>query len=288
MISRELTVAAPAKINLFLQVVGERPDGYHEINSLFQAIDLADTLKLSRIDKGVEFTCSDPSLPADESNLVIRAWELMRLRFDLPGGIKADLEKRIPIGAGLGGGSSDAAATLKAVNQLFELGLDRSRLSQLGSELGSDVPFFFSSGSALVEGRGELITDVKLPLDYHILLIIPDFQIRTKSAFAELRNFLTNYSTKSSLPIAISGADFYVTLNSLGNDFQALVCRWHPELETAIKAMRTAGASCVALSGSGSAIFALFSFVPAPGIRQEVAGRLNWQVFECVPVGLNG
>jgi 4-diphosphocytidyl-2-C-methyl-D-erythritol kinase len=252
-----------------------------------QAIDLTDTLSFSRTSGGVEIVCSDPAIPTDRSNLIARAWEVLRKQFGLPGGIRVELEKRIPVGAGLGGGSSDAAATMKALNRMYDLGLSRSFLSDLGSELGSDVPFFFSTGSAIAEGRGELITDVELPLDYHILLVVPDFRIETKNAYDSLRNFLTNYSTKSSLPVAISGAGFYNTLKSIGNDFRALACSWHPALETAFNELLNAGAPHVALSGSGSAFFSLFSETPEPRIKQDLASHFGWRVLECTPVCLD-
>lgn len=283
-----LSEIAPAKINLFLKVLGKRSDGYHEIHTLLQAIDLADMLTVSRTDSGFEIFCSDADVPVDRSNLVAKAWQLMQREFELEGGVRVELEKRIPIGAGLGGGSSDAATMIKVLNQMYDLGQTRSDLEQFGARLGSDVPFFFSSGSALAEGRGERISDVKLPLDYHILLVIPDFRIETKRAYLELRNFLTNYSTKSSLPLAISGAHYFDTLNSIGNDFQALVCSWHPELETAIKQLLNAGAPHVALSGSGSAFFALFDNIPEPSIAQDIVSQFGWQVLECKPVCISG
>ncbi len=284
--SDQLTIPAPAKINLFLKVMGKRADGYHDIYSLMQAIDLRDELTISRINAGVEIECDTPGVPTDDSNLVARAWHLMQSRYRLPGGVRIKLQKRIPSGAGLGGGSSDAAAAIKAFDQLFGLSLARPELEGLGAELGSDVPFFFSSGSAVVEGRGEQITDVTYPLNYQIVLILPDFRVETKRAYDGLRNSLTKYSTKSRLPVAISGASFYAMLTSIGNDFQALVCSWYPGLESAIKELCNAGAPYVALSGSGSAFFALFESLPDSSMRKELAGRIGWPLVYCKPVRL--
>ena len=155
---------APAKINLFLKVLRKRPDGYHDIHSWFQAVDLFDELTFRRKTEtgiGLDVT-GDPDLPENGENLVIRAAEMLFDRFKLPGGLKIGLKKAIPVAAGLGGGSSDVATTIYALNQLYDLELTAKTMQQLGLEIGSDVPFFFSTGQAEISGRGEVINGISL------------------------------------------------------------------------------------------------------------------------------
>lgn len=282
--ARSVTVLAPAKINLFLQILGKRPDGYHEIHSLMQTIALYDTLTVSESPSGITLTCDDPSLPADSSNLVWKAADLVLKRANCKFGLSIDLQKRIPYGAGLGGGSSDAAAVIKAVNELHDLKLSSAQMMAWGAELGSDVPFFFSSGSALVGGRGEKIEPVDTFLGYFVLLIIPNFPISTKDAYQGLRLFLTNFSQRRDIDIKASGASFFKTLYRIGNDFQQPAVSNHPELESCMKVLHRGGAGYVALSGSGSAFFGLFERQPDLELMTAVSSQFGWQVFCLSPV----
>ncbi len=157
-----LTVSCPAKVNLFLETRGVRPDGYHEIETVMQAVTLYDTVVLHPRSKGgIVFRCSDPSLPSGIDNLACRAAELLGREVSLPAGVSITLEKRIPYGSGLGGGSSDAAGVLVGLNELFGLGLPRERLCELCARIGSDVAFFVYGGTALCRGRGERVTPVE-------------------------------------------------------------------------------------------------------------------------------
>lgn len=281
-----LSIQAPAKINLFLQILGRRLDGYHDLYSLVQAVSLYDTLTFRPIDSGFVLTSDSPLVPADPSNLIWRAWELLKAERDIKTGLQIDLVKRIPSGAGLGGGSSDAAAALKGINQLLNLGVPVSRLAELGARLGSDVPFFFSSGSALITGRGERVEDIDLPLHYCVLLVAPDFAVATAAAYAQLRIYLTRFSTKSDIDLAALGADLFAYCQQIGNDFQPLVLSWHPKLADCLNLIQRAGAHCVALSGSGSSIFGLFDPAPKMSVTTDITSRFGWQVFCLSPVRL--
>ena len=172
--SDSLEINAPAKVNLYLEVLNRRPDGYHNINSLFQAVTLFDILKFKKTEQS---TCSVDLINKNAAditdNLVVKAYSLMKMKFNLKGGVKVTLEKNIPIAAGLGGGSSDCAATIIALDQLYALGLEKKQLADIGSELGSDIPFFFGQGQAIVTGRGEKIEVTSFPTEYKIVLVSP-------------------------------------------------------------------------------------------------------------------
>ncbi|MGB8353448.1 MAG: 4-(cytidine 5'-diphospho)-2-C-methyl-D-erythritol kinase [Chthoniobacteraceae bacterium] len=175
---------APAKINLSLKVVAKRPDGFHEIETLMAPISLADTLDIERTDApGTAFTCSDATLPVDDNNLVVRAAKLFFERTKISSGVRIHLEKRVPHGAGLGGGSSDAATTLIGLNALFDTKLDTPTLSAMAAELGSDIPFFVYYSAAMCRGRGELVEPIPLHENLPLLLIKPAFGVPTPWAY---------------------------------------------------------------------------------------------------------
>jgi 4-diphosphocytidyl-2-C-methyl-D-erythritol kinase len=281
-----ITLAAPAKINLFLKILGKRADGYHDIYSLVQAISLYDTLTLTEIDHGIELTGDRGLVPLDSSNIVWMAVELLRQETGFASGVRIDLIKRIPVGAGLGGGSSDAAATLNGVNRLLNLKLAHLDLQHLGARLGSDVPFFFSSGSALISGRGEIVEDVNIAVDYQVLLVVPDFAVSTAEAYSQIRFFLTDFAARPTFTHATLSAELFVLLSKIGNDFEGPVTHSHRTVSSCMKIIREAGARLVVLSGSGSAFFGLFDRAPDPLLETMITGRFGWQVYRLSPVKL--
>jgi 4-diphosphocytidyl-2-C-methyl-D-erythritol kinase len=184
--AREARVAAPAKLNLHLEVLGRRPDGFHDLVSLFIAVDLADTLRLERTrDDGPVTVRGMPGVP-DAENIVARAIELFRRRARLAEGVNATIEKRIPIGAGLGGGSSDAAAALRGLQALFGSPLSGDEIADCARSLGSDVPFFLAGPAALAEGRGERLRSLVARLDFAVVAVTPAARVSTAEAFAWL------------------------------------------------------------------------------------------------------
>jgi 4-diphosphocytidyl-2-C-methyl-D-erythritol kinase len=177
-------LSAPAKTNLSLEVRGKRADGFHEIETLMVPISLADTVTIDRTDgEGVIFTCSDASLPAGDDNLVVRAAKIFFERAKIPAGARIHLEKRVPHGAGLGGGSSDAATTLIGLNELFSAGFKTPDLSAMAAELGSDIPFFVYRSAAVCRGRGEIVEPVEFDRPLPLLLIKPPFGVPTPWAY---------------------------------------------------------------------------------------------------------
>src|ERR1043166_9588157 len=178
----DVVVWAPAKVNLFLEVHGNRPDGYHDIAPLMVAIRLYDTL-VFRADSALSLRCSDPQLSVGPDNLVLKAANLLQDRTGCKKGASIRLIKRIPMAAGLAGGSTDAAATLAGLNRLWQLGLTYSDLAKLSGEIGSDIPFFLAGDAGWCTGRGEIITAVKLPIPLHVVLLCPPFGLATAAVY---------------------------------------------------------------------------------------------------------
>lgn len=178
-----MKVLAPAKINLSLRVLAKRADGFHEIETLIAPISLFDEVTIEKQSRWVDFSCDDPSLPTGDDNLVVRAAKAFFEAMKLKTGISIQLKKRIPHGAGLGGGSSDAASTLLALNELFETKLTREALAKLSESIGSDIPFFIFQSAAICKGRGELVTPMKLAEPLSILLLKPEFGISSGWAY---------------------------------------------------------------------------------------------------------
>jgi 4-diphosphocytidyl-2-C-methyl-D-erythritol kinase len=175
--------AAPAKINLYLHIVGRRPDGYHDLETLMVPISLGDQLDIELIADGIEFTCSDPTLADAKDNLATKAARVFLDEFKLTTGVRIHLEKAVPVGAGLGGGSSDAAAVLLALRQLTDVQADDAKLEELAARLGSDIPFFIYGRPAVCRGRGEIIEPVELRGTYQGLLVHPGFGVSTPWAY---------------------------------------------------------------------------------------------------------
>lgn len=182
-----IRLRAPAKLNLYLRVVGKRPDGYHELETVFERIDLADELTFEPEPHGLRLTCDDPALPCDETNLVLQAARLLQRASGVRRSAHFHLTKRIPIAAGLGGGSSDAAATLRGLNTLWQLGWDRARLMELAAQVGSDAPFFLlDSPWAIGRGRGEVLEPVPAAASLLHVVVVPEERLSTREVFESL------------------------------------------------------------------------------------------------------
>lgn len=241
---------APAKINLSLEIKAQRDDGFHEIETLMAPISLADRLTIERADEkeGVDFSCDDATLPAGEDNLVVRAAKLFQKSSKINFGIRITLEKKIPHGAGLGGGSSDAATTLLGLNELFATRLGQKDLMELAAQLGSDVPFFLAQSAAICRGRGEIVTPVKLPAALRLLLVKPDFGVPTPSAYARWKDSRELMGVDYT-PQEFSGMRF---TNDLERPvFEKFILLAY--LKTWLREQSEVGAAL--LSGSGSTVF---------------------------------
>jgi 4-diphosphocytidyl-2-C-methyl-D-erythritol kinase len=284
-----LVIGAPAKINLFLHVLNRREDGYHNIDSLFQAVSLFDRLRLHRTERpGIRLSVTNaPDLSMGDDNLICRAWRLMQERFDLPGGLAVELEKNIPLASGLAGGSTDAAATMAACRRLFDIGLSQSEMAELGAEVGSDVPFFFSSGQARVSGRGERIAECALPTDYWVVLVCPKLRLSTAEAYASLKRSLTSLGSAVTLSLCETVHALSSDLAETSNEFEKVHVLSYPELAEIRHGLLESGASLARMSGSGPTMYGLFAWMPeAESLGELVRG--DWQVFTVRPITLPG
>ena len=281
----KISLKAPAKINLYLKVLGKRDDGYHEIESLMQAIDIYDQITLGRSDV-IEMTCDDPALPVDESNLAFKAALVMQERFYFPG-VKIDLQKRIPWGSGLGGGSSDAAFVLRGLSRLYGLSPSADDMLRMAMEIGSDVPFFLSSGQALVTGRGEKIRSIFLPRNYDIVVIVPPVTSSTAEAYAGARISLTKPGPLVLLEKRINVSRFNRLVESFSNDLEEAVLRKSPEFAELKRVLSEAGAFLSSMTGSGSAFFGIFPH--GGGEDLDPGERLGFgcRVYRCRPILLS-
>jgi 4-diphosphocytidyl-2-C-methyl-D-erythritol kinase len=248
-----------AKINWFLRVLGRREDGFHELCTVFQTVSLFDELTFAE-HPDLILTCDDQAIPTDETNLIIRAAQILKDKFEIKNGARIHLTKRIPAPGGLGGGSSNAAVTLLGLSTLWKLKTGFSELLEIGERLGSDVPFFFYGGTAGGAGRGTKILPVKDLSENYILLVTPQAAVSTPDAFARLNApYLTNETSKSILQICQSEAQtFDLRQSGAINDFERTVFQLEPEIERVKKKLFHLGAAQAALSGSGASVFAVF------------------------------
>ncbi len=284
--SDSIEIHAPAKINLFLEVLNKRSDGFHNINSLFQAVTLFDILKFKKTEQAaciVELTNKNAADITD--NLVVKAYNLMKRKFNLKSGVEVVLKKNIPIAAGLGGGSSDCAATIIALNRLFDLRLDKKHMADIGLELGSDIPFFFSKGQAIVTGRGETIAETSLFTDYKIVLVSPHLSISTPEGYEALRRDLTCSTTPYNLKPYRNLEEFLESLSKAKNDFESFQFEKYPKLGEIKEELVNCGAEFARMSGSGPTIFGVFQ----SNLDTERACANNFadcQLYTVVPFGL--
>ena len=250
----------PAKINLGLHIHGKREDGFHELETIFQMVSLYDDVELELLSSGIKLECDTPGVPTDDTNLVCKAALLLRQAYQVEGkGVSIRLKKNIPFGAGLGGGSGNAAGVLMGLNRLWDLKIEREKLSKLAAELGSDVPFFLTSPCALGMGRGEQLKVLKPCAKFQVLLVFPGFPVATSWAYQNLKLKLTKRENNISiLRKNLSLSDITSLGSRLYNDLEPVVIQRFPEVQVVKDELGAWGALGVLLSGSGSTVFGIF------------------------------
>ncbi len=254
-----LTVQCAAKVNLYLNVVGRRDDGYHDIETLFQPVSLWDEVTLKPFPEGVVISGDDPVIPWNERNLCHRAATLLFCKTGYEGGARIDVHKSIPSGAGLGGGSSDAAATLVGLNELLSFHLSQEELRAAALEVGSDVPFFVLGRPAIGRGRGELLEEVPGLSGGYIVVVKPNVTISTEWAYKNLNLLLTMGNRGDTLKQLLKGLrEFPNSRLDTYNSFESGVIEEFSEIGTILSDCKRQGAILCSLSGSGSACFAVF------------------------------
>ncbi len=274
-----ITIMAPAKVNFYLQVIRKRPDGYHDIVSVMQALELADEVRIARAASGIMLTCDSSEVPGGESNIAYRAAESVIKEAGLGDGVEIRINKRIPVAAGLGGGSSDAAATLRGMDLLFGLGIPDARLREMGRALGADVPFFLSWPSARAEGVGEALSELPPPVETWLVLVNPGFGVSTRWVYENLNLGLTNSCNDITLPPFKGPAyDAGLLVSYLRNDLERVTAGRYPQIEEIKRRLVEEGALGAMMSGSGPTTFGIFSLrTEAERAAQRLQGH-GWRV----------
>jgi 4-diphosphocytidyl-2-C-methyl-D-erythritol kinase len=253
-----VVVQAPAKVNLFLEVLHKRSDGFHEIASVLQEISLCDELSFGPRGEGFRLQSSYPGLPRGNNNLIIRAAEALAEKLRETRGAEIMVTKRIPVGAGLGGASSDAAATLVGLARLWGRQVSSEELFELANSLGSDVPFFLHGGTALCQGRGEMVTPLDFRRQLHLVLVCPRVEASTRAVYENLVLGLTKSGKEIQYFLEVLERGTVQELGmSLFNRLERAALELYPSLRRARQALEEQGAAGVSLSGSGSAYFGL-------------------------------
>ncbi|MED1471874.1 MULTISPECIES: 4-(cytidine 5'-diphospho)-2-C-methyl-D-erythritol kinase [Bacillus] len=254
----KLLVKAPAKINLSLDVLYKRPDGYHEVEMIMTTIDLADRVELSLLNQDkIHILSHNRYVPDDQRNLAYQAAQLLKDRFQVKKGVVISIEKTIPVAAGLAGGSSDAAATLRGLNKLWGLGLTLDELAELGSEIGSDVSFCVYGGTAIAKGRGEFITDLPAPPTCWVILAKPFIGVSTAEVYRRLDLNGMKHPNTNGMVEAIKNNDYQQVCQNVGNVLEDVTLNLHPEVALIKDQMKRFGADAVLMSGSGPTVFGL-------------------------------
>lgn len=253
-----MQIRSYAKINWTLEVLFKREDGYHELRTIYQTVSLHDTLTIIETGDGIEVACNDPRVPSDETNLAFKAAALLREAAGIQKGARIEIEKRIPVAAGLGGGSSNAATTLLALTKLWKVEIDEQELIRIAASLGSDVPFFLIGGTALGVGRGEAVYPVEQIVSEHLLLVNPGFAVSTRDAYQKLSR-LTRPEPALNIPFTLLAAKGISGLPlEARNDLEEVVLTAHPEIAEVKRRLVGLSARLALMSGSGATVFGVF------------------------------
>jgi 4-diphosphocytidyl-2-C-methyl-D-erythritol kinase len=250
---------APAKINLSLDVLRKREDGYHEVEMVMTMVDLADRLEMEELPRDTIIISSQAGyIPLDEKNLAFQAAKLIKERYSVKKGVYIHLDKRIPVSAGLAGGSTDAAATLRGLNRLWNLHIPKEELCKLGEELGSDVPFCVTGGTAVARGRGEKLEMIDAPPPCWVVLVKPQINVSTADVYGRFRvNEIKKHPSTPAMLHAIRSGHFHGICAALGNVLEDVTMKMHPEVQYIKDSMLRLGADGALMSGSGPTVFAL-------------------------------
>jgi 4-diphosphocytidyl-2-C-methyl-D-erythritol kinase len=269
-----LELFAPAKINLTLDVLGKRPDGYHELETVMQTVSLGDTIELAdAID--IEIISEHPEVPKGPGNLAYRAAALVQEHTGIKRGVQITIKKRIPVAAGLAGGSTDAAAVLKGLDKLWSLGLPDNDLFFLASQLGSDVAFCLRGGTALGRGRGEQLTSLPPMPKFGVVLVKPPVAVSTKEVYQRFRRDEMQKPTTAAMVQALENGNRQAIMKAMSNMLESVTIHMHPEIAKIKEQMQKAGAQAVLMSGSGPTVFGLTETLRG---AEQVAGYMREQI----------
>ncbi len=253
-----ITEKAPAKINLALDVISKREDNFHNLKMVMTTVDLYDRLTFEKISEDkIILNSNKHYLPNDDRNLVYKTAQLIKLAYNIKTGIKIYIDKNIPVAAGLAGGSSDAAATIRAMNRMFKLDMSFSDMIEIGKQVGSDVPFCIYNKTAIAEGRGEILTPLPKASKCWIVLAKPQFGVSTKDVFENLQLDEISHPNVGKLIEAIQKQDYQMLCQTIGNSLESVTFKMHPEVQELKEKLLILGADVALMSGSGPTVFAL-------------------------------
>lgn len=273
-----MKMLSPAKINLFLQITGKRPDGYHDLFTLMCRVSLCDTISLTFGSSETRVSCADPRVPEDESNLAHRAADIFFRNLNRHEHVAIAIDKQIPVGAGLGGGSSNAATVLLGLNKHFSNPFSQSQLMEMGLSLGADIPFFIFQKPAIATGIGENLESYEKLSPFKILLVYPGFAVSTANVYKKFNFGLTK--CKKNLKTSLFKEQRFDVAYHLCNDLEAVTAAEYPDVAAVKTALLHQGAEGALMSGSGSAVFGLFSDAPrAEAALQNLSPHPCWKVY---------
>jgi 4-diphosphocytidyl-2-C-methyl-D-erythritol kinase len=277
---RYITLSAPAKINLSLDVTGKLENGYHTLETVMQAISLKDEIVIERAPEGIDIHCSHPLVPCDSRNICAKAAQAFFQETSLTGGAKIKILKNIPVGAGLGGGSSNAAAVLKGLNILYDARLTDAVLSELGLKCGADVPFFLKGGTCLATGIGEKLLRLPPFSGVHIVLIMPPFRVSTAMVYSNYRmDAPVSRPDTEQIVSAIYLRDIPKVAMEMKNVLESVTVSKHPELQDIKRELKANGALGALMSGSGPSVFGLFEDGNKAGKAYKVLKKHHKQIY---------
>jgi len=245
-----------SKVNIGLKVLSQRDDGYHNINTIFQELNFGDSIDIEKRDHGFKIIANVDWVPTNKSNICYKAYTEIKKEFSEVKGIHIKIDKKIPIGSGLGGGSANAAALLKGIKNIYKLEVTESKLEEIGGEVGADVPFFIRGKTQLGEGIGDKLTQLPKAIMGTYLLVIPKISIRTEWAYSVIKNRLNNQNKNAKFSSFIN--EDYSSLQIFENDFEQIVIPAYPEIGAIKSKLLNLGARFASLSGSGSTVYGVY------------------------------
>ena len=277
---KTITRKAYAKINLGLDVVRRLPNGYHEVRMIMQTIGIYDVLTFTKAEQGIHLQVDNNELPTDGNNLIYKAAKLLMDVAGVTGGVCINLEKHIPIAAGMAGGSTDAAATLLGINELYAIGYDIDKLKELGVKLGADVPYCIQGGTALAEGIGEVLSVLPAPPDCYLVVAKPDINVSTKFVYENLKaDELKYHPDINGMIEALKQGDLKGITDRLGNVLETVTVPAYPVIQEIKEIMLAAGAEGALMSGSGPTVFGIFTEEEQARHAAELIGGVAKQIF---------
>ena len=272
-----LTLKAPAKINLGLDVLGKRDNGYHEVRMVMQSIGLYDNVSLEKIEEpGIFLETNLYYLPVDEKNIAYKAAKLLRDEFSISQGVKIKLEKHIPVAAGMAGGSTNAAAVLEGMNTLFSLGLTQKELMERGVKLGADVPYCIMKGTALAEGIGEILSPLPSLPECYVLIAKPGISVSTKEVYEELDSKeIPEHPDIDGILEGLASGNLEKIVSAMGNVLERVTVQKYPVINEIKQAMKEAGAMNAMMSGSGPTVFGIFKDLETAEFAQREIQKMK-------------